>query len=634
MLEIDSTPITGITTGRSLPETTGDDWPSDTQPSLTWIGQRGWFRWLPLLLLAPLLIIIGRVAELQIVHGSEYRQQAEHNRLRVQILPAPRGSIVDRFGQVLTANIPNFTLTITPADLPTDPQERQTLLTKVSVLTNQTVDHVTTLITDKRHRRTDPVSIVDELGYDQALSWIVATSGWPGVDVTSVPTRQYPLGPAGAQVIGYVGKISDQELLKQPQASLIDLVGKAGLEKEYNVQLSGRDGQREIERNVLNEGQRTVIDHSAIPGSTLHLSLDAQLQQRLYDRVSEAVRLGHSSAGAAVAINPENGEILGLVSLPSYDDNWFAHSGHNQDITKALTDVHQPFLNRAIAGQYPSGSIIKPMLGAAALAEHIITPLTTVLSTGGLKVGPNTFPDWKPGGHGITNLTKAIAQSVNTFFYEIGGGYQNQPGLGVDRIVRYLQAFGWGQPTGIDLPGEQSGLLPTKEWRDTKRATPWRLGDTYHLAIGQGDLEVTPIQVAAAIAAVANGGTLYQPHLVTSVGSPDGLTTSTVSPTIVRSNIVPAADTQAVRQAMREGVLSGSSQAMQSVPVPVAGKTGTAQFGTGNHTHAWYTAFAPYDHPTIALAIVIEGGGQGHEIALPVAKDILTWYFSRQPSQL
>ncbi len=439
------------------------------------------------------------------------------------------------------------------------------------------------------------------------------------------------MGLAGAPVLGYIGKISSDELQQKSNASIIDVTGKAGLEKMYDDVLRGQDGRREVDRAKVGQNSSTQ-DRDPVPGDTLHVSLDADLQQRLFDRLQAAIHQAHSTAGAAVAINPQNGEILALVSAPTFDDNWFVDQSHQSDVMHALHDKTQPLLNRAIAGQYPSGSIIKPLIGTAALAEGVVTPQTTVLSTGGLKVGVNTFPDWKPGGHGITNLSKAIAESVNTYFYEVGGGYDQQPGLGVDRIVKYLSRYGWGRTLGIDIPGEQPGLLPTKQWRTNVRPTPWRLGDTYHLAIGQGDLEVTPLQVASAIAAVANGGTLYQPHLVREISDPNGQTRTTIVPKVLEKDIAPGPDITAVQAGMREGVLSGSSRAMQSVPVPVAGKTGTAQFGVGNHTHAWYTAFAPYDHPTIALAVVIEGGGQGHEIALPVAKDILTWYFSETRS--
>lgn len=603
------------------------------QSHLALISTSGWFRWLPVGIGLIALIFIGRLVQLQIAQGESFRQTAEHNRLRIQVLPAPRGAIVDRYGRVLVSNVPDFSLTITPADLPNESAERQVIVAKVQRLTALPLSRIMALISNPNQRRTDPVPIVEHVDYRQAIQWLVVVNSWPGVNVTAVPRRAYTLGPAAAAVIGYVGKLSPEDKRHHPQINVLDVIGKDGLERQYDRQLRGQDGQIATERAVNNQGQQTVTDQPAIAGQTLRLSLDRDLQQRLFDRLESAIASAHSTSGAAVAINPQNGEILAIVSAPSFDNNWFVSSSHTADIQRVLTDRRQPLLNRAIGGVYPSGSIIKPFIGTAALAEHVVTPSTTVLSTGGLKVGGSNFPDWKPGGHGVTNLAKAIADSVNTYFYEVGGGYQQQPGLGVDRIVAYLQKFGWGSPLGIDLPGEAAGLVPTRHWRETVRPTPWRLGDTYHLAIGQGDLEVTPLQVATAVAAVANGGTLFQPHLLTTTISADGRTTTATGPEILRDHLATAANIAAVQNGMRQGVLTGSSQQMQSVPVPVAGKTGTAQFGVGNRTHAWYTAYAPFDHPSIALAIVIEGGGQGHEIALPVAKDILTWYFTRPTPQ-
>jgi penicillin-binding protein 2 len=268
------------------------------------------------------------------------------------------------------------------------------------------------------------------------------------------------------------------------------------------------------------------------------------------------------------------------------------------------------------------------LLSAAGLEEKLITPRTTVRSTGGITIGRESFPDWQPGGHGVTDLNKALAESVNTYFYVLGGGDQQRAGLGVDRMVDYLGRFGWGQRLGIDLPGEVSGLLPTSEWRRSHRLTPWRLGDTYHLAIGQGDLQVTPLQVAAATSVIANGGRLYRPRLVQSLRSADGTLVQNIKPDVINERVVSATNLAAIRTAMHHGVLDGSSRGLQSLPVSAGAKTGTAQYGRDGRTHAWFTAFAPYEHPEVVIAVIIEGGGEGHEAALPIARDILEWYFT------
>jgi penicillin-binding protein 2 len=246
-----------------------------------------------------------------------------------------------------------------------------------------------------------------------------------------VPTRAYTLGPAFAPLLGYIGKITQDELRANPQASYLDETGKAGLEKQYNDTLQGTDGYRDVEHDVFNRATNILRRQDPIPGKTLRLTIDQELQTRLYNSLSQAVSKAHSTGGAAVAVDPRNGEVLAMVSAPTFDNNWFIDDSKKKERQNAVVDSRKLMLNRAIAGQYPSGSIIKPLISAAALAEKIITPSTTILSTGGLKIGPNYFPDWKSGGHGVTNVAKAIAESVNTFYYEIGGGYENQPGLGV-----------------------------------------------------------------------------------------------------------------------------------------------------------------------------------------------------------
>lgn len=609
--------------------------PGDNQesssPRLTLVSERGYSRAMFNLMALILVFLVGRLLFLQYFQGPTYRVVADQNRIRTVSVPAPRGSIIDRFGTPIVMNVPNFILTITPADIPSDAVERQQLINNLSHLIGLDPIAITAALNDRKHRRTDPTALVEHIPYDQALQWMVSGTDLPGVTVKALPTRKYVAGPAATHLIGYVGKISEQELAASPQATLLDVTGKTGLEKVYNRELTGRDGKQYVERDVLNRQQQVLVGQNPEPGQTLRLSIDLELQQQLYQRLADAVKGAHSPGGAAIALDPQTGQVLAMTSVPSYDDNWFVTAGHSAEITQTLTGKNKPLLNRAVAGQYPSGSIIKPIIAVGALAEKIVTPLTTVLSVGGFKVGHDTFPDWKAGGHGLTNLAKALAESVNTYFYAVGGGYQQQRGLGVDRIVKYLLLFGWGRRSGIDLPNEASGFLPTKDWRDHQRPSPWKLGDTYHLSIGQGDVEVTPLQIADGVAAIANNGTLYQPYVVTDVYDASGQHLRTVQPHAITTNLASRSVLAAVQNGMRQGVLNGSSRALQSLPVTAAGKTGTAQFGADGKTHAWFAAYAPYDHPSIVIVVLVEAGGEGNVSALPVAKDILQWYFTRQP---
>jgi penicillin-binding protein 2 len=264
------------------------------------------------------------------------------------------------------------------------------------------------------------------------------------------------------------------------------------------------------------------------------------------------------------------------------------------------------------------------------LEENVINENTSFLSTGGLRIGQWFFPDWKAGGHGITNVRSALANSVNTFFYYIGGGYQDFSGLGLERMVKYEKLFGLDAQTGIDLPGEANGFLPSKDWKLKTKGEAWYIGDTYHVSIGQGDILVTPLQVADYTAVFANGGFLYRPHLIRQVlnSSDQPIAVPDIKP--IRSGMVSQKNLEIVRQGMRQTITGGSAQSLQGVSVPVAGKTGTAQWSTTKNNHAWFTGFAPYDKPQIVITILIEQGGEGSSVAVPIAKDVLNWYFDRE----
>lgn len=583
-----------------------------------------------MLAMGLLFLVLGwRLVDLQFIQGATMRARSEGNRVRQVISPAPRGTILDRHGVSLADNVANLAVTLTPADIPKKKAERDTFIQHIATVVGISVEDITNALQSKQRKPTDPVTIKEHLQYDEAVKIMVAITAEPSLNVVGLPNRIYPLGQAISHVIGYTGRVTTDDIASNPSRNPLDTVGKTGLEKEYDAVLTGQDGITEIEHDAQNRSQRILSEQVSQPGHTLVTSIDAGLQSLLSEKLLAMVQQVHSSGGAAVAMDPNTGQILAMTSAPTYDNSWFVEAGHSEEISKALTGSAKVLLNRAISGKYPSGSIIKPLISAAALTEKTITPSTTVNSVGGFSVGRDFFPDWKAGGHGITNVAKAIAESVNTFFYAVGGGYDTIQGLGVDRIVKYLQKFGWGATLGIDLPSESAGFVPTKEWRTTKRPSPWKLGDTYHLSIGQGDVEVTPLQIVNYISAVANGGTLYKPEIVTKIQTADGVITEEKKPVILESSLVPASAIATVQDGMRQGVLAGSSRSLQSLPVTSAGKTGTAQFGNEGKTHSWYAAYAPYDHPKIVIAVIVEGGGEGNTAALPVAKDALQWYFTQ-----
>jgi len=336
------------------------------------------------------------------------------------------------------------------------------------------------------------------------------------------------------------------------------------------------------------------------------------------------------TSATAMVMDVNTGGILSMVSLPSYDDNLFSIKISNADYAKLNADPTLPMFNRGIAGVYPPGSIAKIIMASAGLQEGNITAKTSMVTPPAIKIGEYTFPDWKDHSYESTNIQSAIAQSNDIFFYALGGGFQNIKGLGIDKIKEYWQLFGLGEKTGLDLPGEASGLLPDNEWKTRIKKEPWYIGDTYHVSIGQGDMLVTPIQMLRATATIANGGKLLQPQLVSRIVDRSGKTVKTFGPRIERQDFISAANIKTVQQGMRMTVQpSGSAHSIfYDFPIPIAAKTGTAQFMNNQKTHAWFECYAPYDNPQIAIIVLVEGGGEGYDIAGPVAKDMMTYYFA------
>lgn len=576
------------------------------------------------------LIMVGKIFSLQIVSGKEYRQQAENNRIKVEKVNATRGVIYDKNGRLLVKNSPNFTLYFIPSELPKDLDQLTLLADELSKTVDLPVEEIAKMFKSADRSSSQPFLIKEYLNYTQALKLKITVNDYPFLNLDIQLVREYLTDQAFSHALGYMNKVTLDEIAKNPDYSSLDYTGKTGLELFYEKELKGIDGKRQIERDNLNKFKRILATQESVAGENLVLNIDYDLQDTLFRALKNSVQANHSPAGAAVALNPQNGQILALVSYPSYDNNLF-FKGLSADQFKAIFEnPDQPLLNRAISGEYPSGSTVKPTIAAAALQEKIITPSTTVLSTGGIQIDKWFFPDWKAGGHGVTNVIKALSESVNTFFYALAGGYQNITGLGVDRLIKYFKLFGLGEKSGLDLPGESAGFLPSKQWKEETKNEPWYIGDTYHLGIGQGDILVTPLQVADYTAAIANGGTLYRPYLVDKLTDAQNNLVSQKQPQIIRQNFISAENIDVVRQGMRQAVVSGSARNLSDLPFTVAAKTGTAQFATNKKTHAWFTCFAPYENPEIVVTVIVEQGGEGGTAALPVARQALTWYFNHQ----
>jgi penicillin-binding protein 2 len=377
---------------------------------------------------------------------------------------------------------------------------------------------------------------------------------------------------------------------------------------------------------VRQNRKRIIAEEPSVPGDNLILAIDLDLQKRAEEALKRSLHAARQTRGSVIVMQPKTGEVLALVSLPAFDNNAFAKGIDQETYAKLLADKDRPLFPRAIAASLPSGSTFKPAIAAAALEEHVVTPATTVHSTGGISYGAWFFPDWKPGGHGTTDVRKAIAESVNTFFYAVGGGYDKIKGLGPERIATYARKFGFGEQSGIDLPSEGAGFVPTPEWKKQAKGEQWYIGDTYHLAIGQGDLLVTPLQIAEMTAVFANGGSLVRPHVVSAVAKADG-TRVDRQPEIITKQVVSPETIKVVREGMRRTVEAGSARSFNTLPIEVAAKTGTAQWKSGAPTHAWFTSFAPFADPELVITVSVEEGGEGSSIAAPVAKDLYAWYY-------
>lgn len=632
-------------------------------------------RVMALVLCAAAVALLVRAGGTQIIRGGVLAAAAEQNRSREDTLVPIRGAIVDRNGTPLVRNILRYAIGIVPANLggTYGAPAIDALAASLSIPTGELRD----LLAQYHPNLAEPLVVRDRLSYDAAISFFLRANS-PAVRVLVQEQRDYR-GPNGrdleslSHVVGSVGRISAAEYraLVTRRYRPSDAIGKTGVESSYEELLRGRPGIRQLTVDVRGRIVATRAVESPVAGASLTMTIDRRLQDVAERAVMAAARAVGSRRGAAVVLDPDTGEIVALVSLPAFPSSALAAGVSESEYHALISDPNRPLFPRAIAGVYPSGSTIKPMLAAAALSDGVIGPRTRMLSVGGLAVEGSFFPDWRAGGHGWVDVREAIAQSVNTFFYLIGGGKPraappSMPGpsqeqaLGPDGIARGLTSFGFGQPTGIDIVGEASGLVPTPSWKQQHQQRAWYIGDTYHLAIGQGDLLITPLQLAVATAAFANGGYRVTPHLVKtrektpdveeerSDGSTSGVgaavpdveepasgvefapTGASGEPTRI-PNITDEA-IQVVRQGMRLAVTAGSAQGLADLPFSVSGKTGTAQHVPGKRPHAWFTGYAEARSAKlqatsprkVVVTVLVEEGGEGSRVAVPVAREIFS----------
>lgn len=589
------------------------------------------------LMLALFSTLAGRLAHLQINSYQHYMTLSQENRIKLVALPPLRGLIYDRNGVILAENRPSFRLVLTPEEVQ-DMDLTLTQLAEIIDLSETDITRFRELLS--RTRRFEEIPLKLRLTEEDVAQLAVNRHRFPGVEVQAQATRYYPLGSVAAHAIGYVGRINVQELQRlNEQGRAADYsgsshIGKLGIEHYYQDLLHGSVGVEKVETNALGRVIRTLERTPPIPGNDIHLSLDIRLQQ-----AAEAALADYT--GSVVVIAPKTGEILAFVSQPNYDLNLFVNGIDTETYRSLQEDAGKPLFNRALRGQYPPGSTIKPFVALAGLHHGEIQSHDHVYCPGyyTLPGVDHRYRDWKRSGHGRMNLREAIAQSCDVYFYDLA--YK----VGIDHLSEFLQEFGLGHRTGIDLTGELSGIMPSRAWKRANRGQPWFHGETLITGIGQGFMLATPLQLAEASATMANRGVRIRPHLRRAVSAHDDDSDPTP---IVESSHEPIVleNTQhwdEVIEAMRLVVhgRTGSARATgRNLDFEMAGKTGTAQvFSIGQdakydatklarelHDHGLFVAFAPVNDPEIALAVVVEHGGSGSGVAAPIARQVMETY--------
>jgi len=586
------------------------------------------------IILIGFLIFSAQAAYLQLFRGSYFSQAAEKNYIRSLPVLASRGIIYDRSMKQLVYNIPSFDLVVSPQDLPAA-AECPLVIKEVSELTGVSQEEIKDILRKAELKRSPTAVILETLDHETLLKLEEKINVWPGFRIEKNIARQYVSPLSFSHVLGYMGKLTLAEVGDNPEYFLTEKIGKNGLEAFYEKILRGIPGEKLVEVDSKGRLKRDISESKPQDGRGLVLSLDNFLQESFFAAVSKSLEERKLKKAAVVAIDPKTGGVLAMLSFPTFDNNSFAQRLSAKTYAELAQSPDRPLFNRAISGQYAPGSTIKPLVGAAAIQEKVVTPLTKVNDSNGELVILNQyssavayrFGDWKI--HGVVNLYDAIAQSCNVYFYTVGGGYDNIKGLGVERLGKYFRLFGLGKVLGIDLASEGDGLVPSESWKKQLKNEPWYIGDTYHISIGQGDLLVTPLQLAVATAAIVNGGKIVQPHLVDKIIDSDKNVIETIKPMVLSKDFISQANLSIIKEGMRQTVTVGSARLLNDLPVPMGAKTGTAEVVGQRNTNAWATVFAPFDDPQIVIAVLVENAGEGSQVAVPIIKEVLEKYFNR-----
>ena len=587
------------------------------------------------LLLIIFSVLLIRLWYLQVIKGGELKQKSEINSIRFRKIKPLRGLIMDRKGHLLVDNLPSFDVVYMPGKV----KDHEQLIEKLKILYKKKSLQFTF---DQRFPKIVkpylPIRLEKNVGMEKVAIVETNSMDLPGVYIDVSPARLYLNGEMMAPIIGYTGEISKEELeTGDEECSYGDVLGKHGVEKSIDAYIRGRNGAELVEVNVYDKEIKNLGRIEPVPGNNAVLTIDADLQKAAWQELK-------SKAGAAVALDPRDGSILAMVSSPSFDPHLFNSGIPLNQWDKLQNSPLAPMSNRAISGQYPPGSTYKLIVAAAALEEGIITPDTKFTCNGFFKMGNRTFRCWKNHGHGSISLHRAIVESCDVYFYNVGKL------LGVDKIAKYAKLFGLGEASGIDLPNEKNGIVPTEQWKLTRMKEPWQPGETISIAIGQGYDLLTPLQLANAYSSFANGGTVWRPHLIKRIESIDGKTHKEFTP-VKNGNLTLSKNTFDILSQALWGVVNeqgGTGGAARILNVDVCGKTGTAQvislpenekvrrqkkMDVFLKDHALFVCYAPLKNPEIAVAVIVENAGHGGSVAAPIARKILNAYFEEKAKQ-
>lgn len=582
-----------------------------------------------LFVLMAFIVILARLFYLQVIGGEAYRKLSENNSIRLKMIDPQRGLLFDRTGELLVDNRPSFNLTIV---LKNAKPIKQTL-EKLAFYLNIPVKELNkTIGKHKKQPSFKPILLKRNINRDQLALVMGNRFDLPGVNIDVKPRRQYINRFGGAHLIGYLSEISSAELNsgRYPDYRSGDLIGKSGVEKIFDSYLRGKRGGKQIEVDASGRMVKVLKQVDATPGYNIVLSIDHRLQQK-------AESLLNQRAGSIVAIDPQTGDVLALASSPTFDQNAFITGISHKDWNLIVSNPFRPMENKATQAVYPPASTYKIVTAIAGLEEGVINTDTALFCPGFYKMGNRTFRCWKRSGHGWVKIEKALIESCDVYFYQVGER------LGVDRLAKYAKRFGLGWSTGIDLDAEANGLIPTAAWKKKRFGVSWQGGETLSVAIGQGFNLTTPIQMAVMIATVANGGVRYKPLIVKSIEAANGQVIQRFSPTVSGRINVSQKTLSIVQTALWKAVNTRKGTAWKSrlEGIDISGKTGTAQVYSRKKgdtdedeknrpdrlkPHAWFVAYAPSKNPKIAVSVIVEHGEHGSTTAAPIARDVIKTY--------